>query len=92
MAKSKDPFLTQEAIVVPRQYLQSAGGAVTLRSTLDSVAVESKREKKLLRPRPRWKRFAEHDPLLSLVGALEDDEPDVSRNKYAYLADAYSRC
>ena len=91
MAKSGIPFLTQEAVVVPRQYLQSAGGAVTLRSTLDGVAIESKRERKLLRPRPRWKRLAQHDPLLSLVGTLEDDAPDVSRNKYTYLADAYSR-
>ena len=91
MAKNKNPFLTSEAVVVPRRYLQSAGGAVTLRSTMDGVAIESKQGKKLLRPRPRWKRFAEHDPLLSLIGAVEDVATDVSRNKYAYLADAYSR-
>ena len=91
MAKVRSPFLAQEAVVVPRQYLRSAGGAVTLRDVGEGVAVESKREKKLLRPRPRWKRFSAHDPFLSLVGILEDAASDVSRNKYAYLAEAYSR-
>ena len=91
MAKARTPFLHQDAVVIPRQYLHLAGGAVTLRDTAEGVAIESKREKKLLRARPRWKRFSERDPLLALVGTLEEEAADVSRNKYTYLADAYSR-
>ena len=83
--------MAQGAVVIPRAYLQTVGGAVTLRDTAEGIAVESKRGKKLLRPHPRWKRFSAQDPFLSLIGTLDDDAVDVSRNKYAYLADAYSR-
>lgn len=91
MAKASTPFLDQDAVVIPRRYLHAAGGAVTLRDTREGVTLESHREKKLLRVHPRWKRFSDCDPFLSLIGALEDEASDVSRNKYKYAADAYDR-
>jgi hypothetical protein len=91
VAKANTPFLAQDAVVIPRQYLHAAGGAVTLRDTIDGVTLESPRGKKVLRLRPRWKRLSDKDPFLSLIGALDDEASDVSRNKYKYLANAYSR-
>ena len=91
MAKTRGPFLQDNEVVIPRNYIHSAGGRVTLRNTPEGVAVESKREKKLLREQPHWKRFSSQDPLLSLVGSLEDEASEVSRNKYTYLANAYGR-
>jgi hypothetical protein len=91
VAKANIPFLAQDAVVIPRQYLQAAGGAVTLRDTTDGVTLESRQGKKVLRLRPRWKRFSDKDPFLSLIGALDDEASDVSQNKYKYLTDAYAR-
>jgi hypothetical protein len=91
MAKVSAPFLNQDMVVIPRQYLDAAGGVVTLRDTEEGVALESRQEKKLLRAHPRWKRFSDRDPFLSLIGTLEDEASDVSRNKYKYVADAYGR-
>lgn len=36
-----------------------------------------------------WQSFSGQDPLVSLIGAFEDEASDVSRNKYDYLADTY---
>lgn len=91
MAKANTPFLAQDAVVIPRQYLHAAGGAVTLRDTAEGVTLESCQEKKVLRLRLRRKRLSNKDPLLSLIGTLDDEASDVSQNKYQYLADAYSR-
>ena len=91
MAKMHAPFLAQDAVVIPRQYLHAAGGAVTLRNTDEGVTLESRQGKKVLRLRPRWKRLSEKDPFLALLGALNDEASDVSRDKYKYLAAAYSR-
>lgn len=91
MAKANTPFLAHDAVVIPRQYLQAAGGIVTLRDTTKGVTLESPQGKKVVRPRPRWKRLSDQDPFLSLIGTLDDEASDVSRNKYKYLADAYSR-
>jgi hypothetical protein len=55
------------------------------------VTLESRQGKKLLRLRPHWKRLSNRDPFLSLIGTLDDEASDVSRNKYKYLADAYSQ-
>lgn len=38
-----------------------------------------------------WQRFSGQDPLLSLLGAFEDDASDVSQDKYRYLAETYQR-
>jgi hypothetical protein len=91
MAKVNAPVLHQDAVIIPHQYLHAAGGVVTLRDTTAGVILESKRGKKLLRRRPRWKRLSDRDPFLSLIGTLDDEVADVSRNKYKYLADVYSR-
>ena len=91
MAKMHAPFLAQDAVVIPRQYLHAAGGAVTLRNTNEGVTLESRQGKKVLRLRSRWKRLSEKDPFLALLGALNDEASDVSRDKYKYLAAAYSR-
>ena len=91
MAKANTPFLAQDAVVIPRQYLHAAGGAVTLRDTTEGVTLESSKGKKVLRLRPRWKRLSDKDPLFSLIGALDDEASDVSQHKYRYLADAYDR-
>lgn len=91
MAKVNTPFLDQDTVVIPRRYLHAAGGTVTLCDTTEGVTLESHQGKKLLRLRPRWKRLSDRDPFLSLIGTLDDEASDVSRNKYKYLADAYSR-
>ena len=85
------PFLAQDAVVIPRQYLQAVGGAVTLRDTDEGITLESRQGKKVLRLHPRWKRFSDKDPFLALIGALDDEASDISHDKYKYLADAYSR-
>jgi hypothetical protein len=91
VAKTNTPFLAQDAVVIPRQYLHAAGGAVTLRDTDEGITLESRQGKKVLRLRSRWKRFSSNDPFLSLIGAFEDEASDVSQNKYKYLAGTYSR-
>lgn len=91
MRQRKTPFLQSDVVIVPRPYLVAAGGAVTLRDTEEGVAIESRREKRLLRGCPRWQRFTAADPFLFLIGTLEDEAVDVSRDKYAYLAAAYDR-
>lgn len=91
MTKVNTPFLDQDAVVIPRQYLHAAGGVVTLRDTTEGVTLESCQGKKLLRLRPRRKRLSDRDPFLSLIGTFDDEASDVSRNKYKYLADAYSQ-
>jgi len=91
VAKGNTPFLAQDAVVIPRQYLHTVGGAITLRDTTEGVTLESRQGKKVLRLRPRWKRLSDKDPFLSLIGTFDDKASDVSRNKYKYLADAYGR-
>ncbi len=89
MARLREPFLHDDDVVIPRQYIHNAGGSVTVRDTVAGVAVESTREKKLLQESSGWSRFSDQDPFLSLLGSFEDDASDVSQNKYTYLADAY---
>jgi hypothetical protein len=36
-----------------------------------------------------WQAFSVQDPFTSLIGSFEDAAPDVSQNKYDYLADIY---
>jgi len=83
MARSREPFLHDDDVVIPRQYIHNAGGSVTVRDTSAGVAVESTREKTLLQ------ESSDQDPFLSLFGSFEDDASDVSQNKYTYVADAY---
>lgn len=85
MAKGNTPFLAQDIVVMPRQYLHAAGGAVTLRDTAEGVTLESRQGKKVLRLRSRWKRLSDKDPFFALIGALDDEASDVNQNKYKYL-------
>ena len=89
MTKPLTPFLHHDEVVIPRPYLLTAGGSVTVRATSEWVTVESTRETTLLQESSSWQCFSAQDPLLSLCGCLDDEASDVSRNKYTYLANAY---
>jgi len=89
MTQPQEPFLHDDDVVIPRKYLCDAGGSVTVRDTAEGIEVESSLETRRLQSPPAWQHFSERDPLLSLIGSLEDSASDVSQNKYTYLADAY---
>jgi hypothetical protein len=89
MTQSQEPFLHDDDVVVPRQYICDTGGSVTGRDTAEGIEIESSQETRQLQPSPAWQHFSERDPLLPLIGSLEDSASDVSQNKYVYLANAY---
>lgn len=47
------------------------------------------KRKKPLQDASVWQSFFAQDPLVSLIGAFEDEASDVSRNKSDYLADTH---